>query len=485
MSGSTFLENLAEHIESQELLDPRDHVVIGVSGGADSMALLHGLHGLNEACGFQLRLQIAHVNHLLRGPESDEDAAFVQTAAARLGLPCTVTRLPVRTPAEASEGSIEEVARRHRYEFFQSVCEQNGAGVVAVGHQADDNAETILHRILRGTGWRGLSGIPARRSLAAGATTTLVRPLLPFTRQTLLAFLSEFGVDHRQDRSNATTEPTRNRIRHVILPLVAQEVNPRTREALLRLGEQARWLESYLRDTVERTFESLVISQTDQELTMNAAALAHKGRFLQSELIRHAIRRLGVGEQRIGFANLKAVSELLDDGGGRRQVSLPGGVTVTRLYDQLTIAHPTPEPQEELAPEVALHVPGVTTLPRRHVEIECRLLSPTSGDLHAWRRGHPSGEEWLDFDAVHLPLTVRTRQAGDRFWPLGAPGTRKLSDFLIDSKVDPAKRDRVGLLCDQLGPVYVIGYRIDERVKLTAATRNVLHLRVKALHARR
>jgi tRNA(Ile)-lysidine synthase len=215
-------------------------------------------------------------------------------------------------------------------------------------------------------------------------------------------------------------------------------------------------------------------------LTLNAASLAHKSRIVQAELIRRAIRSLGAGERKLTFANIVAVAELIQDRSGSRKIHLPDGVAVTRTYDRLVFARPTDEPHEELASDVTVHVPGVTVLPLRHLEIQCRVFTAHGRQIDDWRRSHPPGEEWLDCDAIHPPLIVRSRQPGDRFWPLGAPGTRKLSDFLIDAKVGPAARDKVALLCDQLGPVYVIGYRIDERVKLTSNTKKVLHLRTAA-----
>ncbi|UCG16039.1 MAG: tRNA lysidine(34) synthetase TilS [Phycisphaerales bacterium] len=495
MTGSPFIQALAEQVEADDLFDRNAAVVVGVSGGPDSMALLHALVGLNRQADYKLTLHVAHLNHQLRGADSDGDAAFVESAAKELGLPCTIERVDVGSLAEAENGSVEEIARRCRYDFLERVCLQprtSGGGVgpvrtVAVGHHADDNAETILHRVVRGTGWRGLGGIPGRRALrepGTGHPIWLVRPLLRFTPGELLDYLREIGVPYRQDRTNVMNEPTRNRIRNVVMPLLESEVNPQVRDALLRLGEQARWVDDFLRETVDCTFGALTISQTDQELVLNAALLAAKPRVVQAELIRRAVRALGVGERHLGFANVVGVAKLLGDQSGTRQVHMPEGVTVVRAYDRLTFSRPTDEPREELAAQVAVHVPGITVLLRRRLEIDCRILTPDRRRIDDWRRGHPPhppGEEWLDYETLHFPLIVRSRRPGDRFWPLGASGTRKLSDFLIDAKVSVSRRERVALLCDRLGPVYLIGYRIDDRVKLTSSTRKVLHLRITSL----
>jgi len=494
MNRLAFIRSLAEEIEAEALLAKDDLAVVGVSGGPDSMALLHALVDLNNECGYALSLHIAHLDHQLRGIESEKDAGFVQAAADGLELPCTIERLDVASLAEEGKGSIEEIARRERYAFLERVCLKTGARVIAVGHQRDDDAETILHRIVRGTGLRGLAGIPRCRVVHEGSNIRLIRPLLRHDRRTLLAYLSEAGVPHREDRTNQDSSMMRNRIRNVVLPMLENEVNPQVCEALLRLGEQARWLEDYFRETVQRTLETLIISHTDQELTLNAAALSKKSRIVQTELIRRAVASFQLGEQDLGFAQMVAVLDLAADPGSGKQAHLPGGMTVTKRYNRLIFSMPTDEPRETIAAQIAVHVPGRTLLPIRRMEINCEVSEVDPKTLSQWRqRQHAASlcqpasvrggkrifEEWVDYECVHLPLVVRTRSPGDRFWPLGAPGSKKLSEFLTDGKVDPQERERVAVLCDQLGPIWVIGHRIDERVKLTPHTRQVLRLQAK------
>lgn len=493
MAAAAFLNSLADEIVTANLLPRTGGVVVGVSGGLDSMALLHVAVGLNREAGFGLDLHIAHLDHQLRGLEAEKDAAFVQAAADDLNLPCTAERRDIAKLAESASGSIEEVARGERYTFLEGVARRCGAGTVIVGHQADDNAETILHRIIRGTGFRGLCGIPRSRPIQAGSQIQLVRPLLRRTRRELSEFLSECGIPYREDRTNQDNEPMRNRIRNLVLPLLEAEINPQAREALLRLGEQACWLEEFLTEMVQKTLETLIISHTDQELVLNAVALAKRSRIVQTELIRRAAASFQAGEQDMGFAQLVAVADMLDDPASGKQVHLPGGIIVTKSYESLSFALPTDEPREAIAPEIAIRLPGTTLLPVRRIAIECQITTSNAGELAGHRiqqvqrgatrvvgRGRfPIREEWVDLDSVHPPLVVRTRQPGDRFWPLGAPGSKKLSEFLSDHKVDPRERQRIAVLCDQLGPIWIIGYRIDDRVKITSLTRQVLKLRAE------
>jgi tRNA(Ile)-lysidine synthase len=481
MSPGLVIKTLAEQIADSELFDKNASIVVAVSGGPDSMALLHALAALNKDADYTLALHVAHLNHQLRGLEAEKDAAFVHAAADSLSIGCTTTMRDVAAIAGTRGASIEEVARDERYRFLERVALDVGAQHVAVGHHADDNAETILHRILRGTGVRGLAGIPKRRSISPMSSVEIIRPLLEYTRVDLLRFLEDGGIPHREDRTNRSNEPTRNLIRNVILPQLESEINPQVKDALLRLGEQARWVEEYLRETAQRTLDTLIISRNDQQLVLNAASLARKNRIIQTELVRRCVALFDIGQQDLSFAHIKAVIDLVADPASGKQVSLPGGMSVTKLYDRLIFSLPTDQPRESIAPEVSVHVPGITHLPVRRLEIECQLRPTTPTEIDRWRRGQHHNEEWADFDQVHPPLVVRARQPGDRFWPLGAPGSKKISEFLIDAKVDPIERDRVAVICDQLGPLWVVGHRLDERAKLTRRTKNVLHMRIRPL----
>ncbi|MFQ5492455.1 MAG: tRNA lysidine(34) synthetase TilS, partial [Phycisphaerae bacterium] len=364
---------------------------------------------------------------------------------------------------------------------------KTGSKVVAVGHQRDDDAETILHRVIRGTGLRGLAGIPRARLLREGSDIRLIRPLLRRDRKAILEYLAECS---NQEVGRAT----RNRIRQEVLPLLESQVNPQVREALLRLGEQARWLSDFFGQTVDRSFETLIIARTDQELVLNAAVLAKKSRIIQTELIRRAVTAFQVGEQDLGFAQLVSVLDLVADPASGKEVHLPAGMTVSKRYNRLVFSMPTDESRETVAPEIAVHVPGRTLLPVRRLEIRVEVQDVDQKALRGWldrqhalsdapvaarRAAGWVAEEWVDADRTRLPLVVRGRTPGDRFWPLGAPGSKTVSEFLGDSKVEPAERERVAVLCDQLGPIWIIGHRIDERVKLTHSTSRVLQLETR------
>ena len=482
MSSERFIQRLQAFIDSEGLLAPDDSVVVGVSGGCDSTALLRGLVEVNEISKAGWRFHVAHLNHGLRGEAADADAEFVRDQAAALGLPCTITTEDVRARAGAT-GGLEETARDLRYALFQRVALQTHSQAVAVGHHADDNVETVLHRIVRGTGLRGLGGIPVRRALSPGSDVRLIRPLLSFRHEELEAFLADQGVSFRTDATNDDPSFTRNRIRASVLPLLRDTINPGVDKALLRLAEQARWVETYLRETAQRLLETLVIRRTDRELVLNARALIGKSRIIQAELVRQAVMYFQLGEQDLTFGHLTAVLDLAADPASGKQLHLPAGLVVAKEYGRLSFSLPDHSPRETLAPEVSVNLPGETVLPVRRMRVHAVVdeITGTAEAIAAWRNAKPPNQEWLDRDQVHPPLIVRALRPGERFWPLGAPGSKRIADFLSDEKISASKREQVAVLCDQLGPIWVIPFRIDERVKLTRATRRILKLTMQPM----
>jgi len=469
------LDTLASWFRSHDLLDARSPWVLGVSGGPDSTLLLRAMHALSRDRGLGWELHVAHVHHGLRGAEADQDAAFVASLAAELSLSCH--RADADVPAIVAErgGSTEEVARERRYEFLERVALKTGSDRVAVAHHADDDAETVLHRICRGTGLRGLAGMRPLRPIQPGSRVTLVRPLLQHKRSEIEALCAEAGIQFRLDATNQTTEHTRGAIRNEIMPLLRERLNPGVGDALVRLAEQARWLGTYLEDAAARVFDSLVVSDRPQHIVLNTHALLGKQRIIQAEVIRRAITLLG-GEVDLSFAHVDNVLRLAASGASGKELHLPGAIIVRKVYDRLEFrpleaSHEAPE----LRP-VFVACPGATALPGLKAELFAEVCTVDESKITELRQSGQSNEEWLDYARVQFPLLVRSRQEGDRFWPLGSPGSKSLSDFLSDEKVDPARRAATGVLCDQAGPIWVMPLRIDERVKLHANTRRALRL---------
>lgn len=447
------------------LIPPRagQRVVVGVSGGSDSTALLCALAAC--ASSLDVELVVAHLDHGWRSPAAGaEDAAAVAALAAELGLACVSERVE----PSSWRGSREAGARRARYAFLGRVAAERDAAAVALGHTRDDQVETILLRALRGTGLRGLGGMPAKRALSASqAGVSVVRPLLELSRAEARAYLQARGQAWREDPSNAEDGATRNRLRREVLPLLRERINPRADEALLRLARQARRATRGLAPRARALLaEGLTLrALREAEGAVRAEALS---RFAEAHAPGQVSARHVDGLERLVLH-------------GRGALTLPGGARIGVRAERLAVlaeARRLEAPRIETplalsAPPQSLAVPGAVDDPAG-VRIEARIapVPPAS----EWRTD-PAQRALLDAERVEGALAVRRRRPGDRFWPLGAPGTRTLKRFLIDQKVPRASRDAIPVVTSNDRPVWIVGLRIDERFKVTPSTVKVLELR--------
>ncbi len=320
---------------SRGLIPDGGGVLCGLSGGADSMALWYGLQAVNEIhdCGWVLRS--AHLDHGLRAG-SAADAEFVRQAVTEGGGECTVKSVDVATAARTAGETIEAAGRRLRYEFLESTAQAKGGRLVAVGHQSDDQAETVLHHIIRGTGLRGLAGMSPSRPIRRGSDVELVRPLLAFRRSELRAYLDCRGMSYRDDPTNADEgAATRNRIRHQILPLLAQALNPEITTALLRLSGHARRAEEVVAAVGAEALSRTRIRRSDSEVVLSAEAVAGLQHSIRTQVVLLVLRDLDVGLREIGNERIEAAAAVASGDGGRRLIELAGGVTVERRGREL------------------------------------------------------------------------------------------------------------------------------------------------------
>lgn len=476
MHWDDLLHHVRDWLDQRRLLQGGERWVLGVSGGADSTLLLHVMFELSRRHQLDWSLHVAHMHHGLRGADADGDAAFVAKLAAEFGLAFHQEQADIRAAVAAGNGSTEEVARERRYEFLERVALTAGCDLVAVGHHADDDAETVLHRICRGTGLRGLAGMRDVRSIQPGSRVRLVRPFLHSRREAIERVCRERGLEWRTDASNTSDEFTRGRIRTRVLPMICEQINPNAAEAILRLAEQARRLGTYLEDAAARTLDSLVLHEGTGRIVLNARALLGKQRIVQAEVVRLAISIVIGGEQELGFAHVESVLRLAADPASGKELHLPGPIIVRKVYDRLEFS-PLVEsrPVEPPAP-VFVSVPGSTFIPMLGGELTTEVRAVDGAKVEELRRTAHPFEEWLDYERIQFPLLVRPRMVGDRFWPLGAPGTKTIADFFGDEKIDPSLRARTGVLCDQLGPLWVMPLRIDERAKLRKTTQRAIRV---------
>jgi tRNA(Ile)-lysidine synthase len=438
--------------------------VIGVSGGGDSVGLLRVLHQLATPLG--LRLSVAHLDHGVRGEQGRADAAFVAALAGSLDVPFVLGAWqPTRS------GHFESDARRARYEWLTQVGRVRGVSVIAVGHTSDDQAETILHRIVRGTGPRGLAGMPSRRVLASSPRLTLVRPLLGVTRSEVRDYLAARQQPFRDDASNADLSRTRARIRHDLLPKLATDYNSNVALALVRLGALARSFEQAMEADLRELERSAVITFAPDFIVLKHGILRSVPAFERAEVLRRLWRKAGWPEASMSASRWRRLVALIQNS---EIPMVEVGARVEVLTERsFLVLQRRPGSASSSASAVTrapipLALPGRTVVPWADGEIDARLDPSPETD-----RG-----ETIDLERVSLPLVVRKATAGDRFDPLGMNGqTMPLADFFRGRRVHREDRTRVPLVCDQKGIIWVVGHRIADRVKVSEQTSRRLGLR--------
>jgi tRNA(Ile)-lysidine synthase len=418
------------------------------------------------------------VNHRLRGRAGDEDERFVVEQATRLGLPVVTRAVDVRAYAGAHRLSIETAARRLRLETLGDIAETRGCSWVATGHQKNDNAETIVQRLRRGTGFRGLAGIRPVRQFGGGPR--FARPLLEATREEIVAYLNRRKLEWREDRTNIDPTYTRNYIRHKLLPALQRESPDSLVEQLSELAASARRLYHRVHHEAKEAMSQLATPR-DDGMSFPASRLAALPELVAVELVRQALVKLGCGEQNLTQDHYNDILQLARSPGAK-VLTLPGRFIACRRGDEVILSRPVllvrrvglapPSPSDS----VVLRIPGETRF--AGCRIEAHILD--AAELRATQiRGDKSPFcEYLDLDHVRPPVIVRRRRTGDRFRPLGFDAEKKLGKFLTTAKVTREVREHIMVVADQDSILWVCPVRLGEPAKVTPETRRVLMLNV-------
>jgi len=463
------LDRLVLRFAREHDLFAQKRVVLAVSGGPDSAALLLILTHLRQR--LDLELWVAHFDHGLRAlSQREAERIFVSRLAEELGLPFLFGRGDTRAHARRHHLSLEEAARTLRYAFLAREAERLGAVVVSTGHTAGDQVETVLMHIIRGSGLNGIAGMQPRAPwpFPKHAELALVRPLLSLSRRQTERYCREEGLSPCLDATNLLLEPLRNRVRHELLPLL-RRYNPRVDQALLRLADAAGADAAYLDETANLFWQALA-QRSRRSVEFSRLELATLSPALRSRLLLASAQHLLGGTPQIETAHLRAMQAALA-GHRNRRLSLPGGLAFAAQGESVRITRGE-EPAVGPIPETPLAVPGRTKVTgwRIDADIVPGEVAGTTDDPY---------EAFLDLDALGSTLSVRSRRPGDRLRPLGLGGEKKLQDILVDAKVPQDQRDGVPLVCATWGIAWVAGHRLDERARTRPDTRSVLHLRLR------
>jgi tRNA(Ile)-lysidine synthase len=457
---SPLLQRFSESL-SQLLVRPADKIIVAVSGGADSVCLLH----LFLKAGFLASLHVAHLNHGFRA-ESEQEAVFVAKLCQSWGVPCTVAKRNVLATCKEMRLSKQQGARVSRYAFLQEVAKAQETTFIALGHTADDQVETILINTLRGAGITGQMGIPISRDVGG---CLLIRPMLKMTRSEIIAELSTAVIAFVEDPSNQDKRYLRSRVRHELIPFL-ETYNPRIRKTFLQGAKLSGQENDFIEKTLAEIIPKIDVVIEAGNISFNLSLFLPLHPALQHRLLRWAIRKLKGDLRDIGFEPIETILTAMDKD---FTLCLPQGMTAKKTDTKLILAARSLHVKTNAPPEFT--IPKLTKeqtaidLPEWDLRLALSVVPPPLTQQPC--------SILFDFDTISYPLTVRGFLPGDRFCPLGMKGRhKKLQDFFVDMKVPKEKRNHVPLLVCPAGIVAVIGFRQDERFKVTETTKRILCL---------
>jgi len=460
------INKVAATIKKYSMLSEKEKILVGFSGGPDSVCLLYILNNLKDK--FMLDLHAVYIDHTMRPEETPEEIEFCELLCKRLNVAFLTKSIDVKAYAKEQGLNRQEAARKLRYRIFEETAYEINAHKIALGHIADDQAETVLIRLFRGSGPTGLSGIPPVRG-------NIIRPLIEIERKEIERFLNERKSDFIVDSSNLKEDYLRNKIRLSLMPML-REFNPNIIETLSRTAAIFREEERYFEIIVAKTLMKLISRKTDTriELFLTPFEIMHK-------VIMRRVLRKAIDETRslrgISFIHIEDIIELIKNGNPGDRLYLPKEIRIIKEYSTLII---TSEPSVKLN-TYTLTIPGETILKEAGILMKASTVESQESEVRSQNSGLWSTLAIFDADRLILPLVVRPRKNGDFFYPFGFGKRKKLQDFFVDEKVPRDKRDRIPLIISGEDIVWVVGYRGDERFKVTGGTKKILRLEVKRI----
>ncbi len=462
------INKIKDTIKKYGMLEKGDHVVVAISGGPDSVALLKVMEMISDEYG--LTLTAAHINHGLR-KESDQDEQFVRRISEEAGIKFECRKVDIGSQRKGTGKSIEEISRDVRYRFLNDVAKMHHAGKIALGHHLNDQVETVLMNFLRGSGAEGLKGMLPKRGL-------FIRPLLRISRKEIHGFLEARNIPFMTDTSNAESLYLRNRIRHLLIPELKAKFNPNLDASLSNMAEIMRLEDDYMKTVTREILSDWGIGQENDEIMIRISALAKYHEAIQYRIMKDLLRRLTPHTQGIAYAHIKAALDLCSADRPGGQLDFPYGILVRREYDTLVFSRSTKterkafyEKFDKLHYDVA--IPGSVKIVESGKTIKFAFVE------HPVRiKADERTTVYMDYDRIVFPVIIRTLKPGDRIQPLGMKGTKKIKSYFIDEKVPLNIRKEIPLLLDRESVIWITGMRLSERVKITDKTSRVLKVEI-------
>ena len=460
-----FIKKVRKTLKKYNMLSAKERVLVGVSGGPDSVALLHALYRLKE--DFGIEIFIGHLNHMFRPKDSNKAENFVKNLAEELGLPFTSKRVNVPQYMKDEKLSAQEAAREVRYCFFIEEAKKSRVAKIAKGHNADDQAETVLMRIIKGSGSRGLGGIPPVRD------NKFIRPLIETTREEINDFLKENNLDSILDPSNKETIYLRNQIRIELIPALQKEYNPKIKEELVHLSAIMRDEEAYLDKIVEEVLSKVLLLKNKNRIEIDIKSLARLDLAIQRRIIGKAMKCLCKKMRGVSFRHFSDILELIYKRTSGRSLNLPGGLIAKKEYQNLILTNDSGDSRTDF--DYSVKVPCTIDIETKgasyRFDFKIKEIKDIVKDFKSNKNRYCV---FLDFDKAGEELVVRNRRPGDRFRPFGMSGTKKLKEYFIDEKIPISERDAIPLLAKNKDVLWIPGWRLSEDVRLTEESRKAL-----------
>ncbi len=455
------------YVERFHMIEPKDTIVLGISGGADSVCLLKILARWKEAWGISLRA--VHVHHQLRGEEADADERFVRELCENEGIPCRVFHEDVQGMAQREKIGLEEAGRIARYRCFATVCEDVGGGKIALAHHQDDLAETMLHHLVRGTGMAGLCSLKP-------VSGNRIRQLLCLEKEEILVYLEAAGQPWRTDSSNLEDDYTRNRIRHHVLEELKTEVNPRAVRHMAQLSEELEETRAVLAQVAAEKRRQYV--RKSEKGMLLAEELKKEPDLIGRQIVHDLLNEISGNQKDFTRIHVEAVQELWNRKVGARR-DLPYGMQAIRTYDGIYLERKaekceTRDSEKNAGIQINVHSEGTESFQIGELTLTVSRTARDFGEIPEKKY-----TKWFDYDRIKQTLVIRHRQPGDRICLFDGGGSKKLKDYLIDRKIPAQKRDQLWLLADGSDILWIIGDRISAAYKVTAESQRILQAEIK------
>ena len=467
-----FLEKFEKFFRQEGLIENGDKILVGFSGGADSTALLLCLSHLKSK--YNISILAAHINYNLRGDDSVADENFVKDFCFRRNI-----SLVIKNVKSKITGNLENEARKIRMKYFRDLQQLYKIDKIALGHQKNDQTETVLFRLIRGSGLTGLKGISPRNKM-------VIHPLLPFSKKEIKSFLNAENVIWREDKSNLDNNFSRNIIRNELLPWIRKKMNPKIDEKIFHLSEIFSETDKILEATAKRRLNNCLLKHSKEMYQLSLKNILKTPKVVRFYIYRQIFEELSGGKENFYHGDYLSIESILNSEGGKK-IDLPHQLIVQKIYQKLIFGH-----ADELENLRISEPKLIPTIRNRIVFDDYRISMKKLKKLpHSHYPFEDKNIVYLDFDEIVFPLIFRHRRNGDKFFPFGMNKQKKLKDFFIDEKISKFDRDRILILSDKEKILWIGGMRIDNRVGITDKTNNILMVKIekialqKARHAER